>query len=236
MSVDTSDLVVTLTEDNDVSQLTLAGPDGELVAEQSVSPGVTTIRLPILDMEAGVSGYEHYTPGVQTLTVSYGEETAQMDVPLEPGLQVTDVQQYRGEESPTALGNIVVSIENTGTGPTWIYDIIYSNAPYSAANKELSEGAGIPLLQQPDSPTSAIITPEQEQQYRGSTPPLLFPEDEFDSCKRQTVSFQIQIGIATGDHITRALKAELGGDKKLDSGIGHVTCSSSDIRLVEEEV
>lgn len=220
-----SDLVVSLTADHDVSTLSLIGPDGQAVTEQSVATGAATVALPILSIEPDLSNYDHYTPGDHELVVETAGETNRTTVPLEPALQVTEVEQYTEGESPAQLGNLAITVENTGTGPTWVYDITYSNAPNFAANGELTGDPGIPRLLVPSSENGFIVSPGEQQKFVDSDSPLQFSDDGTVECGQLSAEFIAIIGQAVGEPLSREIKAT-GSDQSTGKSVsGGLVCS-----------
>lgn len=224
-----SDLVVSLVTDHDVSTLTLVGPDGQAVVEQSVATGERTVPLSILDIDPELSGYEHYTPGAHELVVETADETNRTTVPLEPDLQVTAVEQYTDGESAAELGNLAITVENTGTGPTWIHDITYSDAPNVAANGELSNDPGVPLFTIPDSTHQLVVSPGESQRFVDPDSPLLFSNDGEVDCGQQSAQFKAYVAHPTGEPLTRSINVRGTDQSESVSVSGGRVCENTTV-------
>lgn len=235
VEVTDSELVVTLTADHDVSTLSLIGPDGQAVVEQSVATGAETVPLPILSIEPDLGSYEHYTPGEHELVVDTGDETHRTTVPLEPDLQITTVEQYTDGDSPAQLGNLAITVENTGTGPTWVYDITYRDSPNFAANGELTGEPGTLLIKEPITPDDLTLHPGEAQVYVGSPPPLNYPSDGESNCENITESFIVEVGSAAGHQLEETVKATANGARRDITSSDQFTCVSFEVEIQGEE-
>jgi len=229
VSVDGSDLVVKLIEGHDVTGLNLIGPDGSAFAETEVPVGETTTRIELLDMRPGLGGYDHYEPGVYELVAIGGSGSSRMEVALEPELRITGVEQYRDGEESTDLGKLAVTVENVGTGPTWVYDITYRDSPNYAANADLISDAGIPQLSVPAEPVESILDPQSRRQFVGTTVPLQFDSDTDVSCQGNS-TFSVVVGTAAGESLEVRISARIGGERRSVGLLDQFTCSEVAIR------
>ncbi|MDG5778324.1 hypothetical protein VB773_19665 [Haloarculaceae archaeon H-GB2-1] len=219
-------LVVTLREEHTVERVNLIDPEGRLFRQADLSAGVTTVQLPVLDIEPGLGGYEHYIPGTHEVIAVAGEERYSTTVELQPALQVTDVAQYRDGDSPTDYGKLVVTVANTGSAPTWVYDVAYAGSPNFAANEKVSDGPGVPLLEYPTKERELLIASGEKQRYVGSSAPVLLSSDESSGCEGETYEFTVSVGTAIGDVLTSSVQVTVGGELESAGMGGAHTCSN----------
>lgn len=193
-SFEGTDLLVSLVDGHEVSSLNLIGPEGEAYRSISVEEGESTIRIPILRIEPG--RFEHYSPGSHQLVAVTGEDIETQPLKLIPDLQIVNVRQHTGDHNRD-YGNLEVTVKNEGTGPTWIYDLSYLDAPNELANrvKSASPSAGIHLYY-PTIPEDTILGPGKSQTYIGLVPPNIFPDPKY--C--QNYSQKIRLILSSGDH------------------------------------
>ncbi|QLH81296.1 twin-arginine translocation signal domain-containing protein [Halosimplex pelagicum] len=211
-SISGATLEVTLREDHEISTVNLIDPSGSVFQSAQVAAGATTVGLGLFDYRRGW----HYTPGDHTLVaVKEGEEIASMTVPLVPDLEITDVTPYTdGRPTPSNRANLLVTVENTGTGPTWIYYVGYENAPHSAANRipTTDYARSTPLLnfEKPQSEDEVILQPGNSTILRGIRSPLLLSKD--DHCNGLEVNLTVIVPTGVGENGQRELRAVLDGD------------------------
>ncbi|MFC6723436.1 hypothetical protein ACFQE1_03320 [Halobium palmae] len=148
-----------------------------------------------------------------------------------PGLSITDVQQY--DESPTGNGYLEVSIQNSGTGPTWIHQIVYGGSPNEASNEDITDDSLIPQLAIPENPEDAILDPLDEREFVGTSPPLLFSADSED-CNGSTHNFELIAGVATGNTVIASISAEAAGDRISQASTGEFSCSDVRVQFTSE--
>lgn len=230
IAVDGAYLVVDWREDRTVSAANLIGPDGQTFAETDVPAGETTTEIRLLDIDPGVGGYDHYDPGQYELVAVTDDGQDSMAVALEPDLQITDVQQYRDGDSPSDLGKLAVTVENVGTGPTWIYDITYRNAPNPSANDDLVPDPGVPQLELPADPSLALIGPGTQQAFVSTSTPILFSDGGNGSCQIET-SITIIAGKATGNALERQVNVAISGGEEPVGLVDDFTCSNISVEF-----
>jgi hypothetical protein len=229
---DGTDLVVSLQDDHSVSRVNLIDPEGSLYRGADVAVGETTVRLKILDIRPGVGGYEHYEPGTYELVAVEGEDSSSVTVELEPDIRVVDVQQYRDGEYASDLGKLAVTVENIGTGPTWVYNITYDNSPNSNANIPLETDPGFPQIIDPRTSGELIIPPGDERTFVSSLTPNLFRTDMTPDCTG-SASYSIVLGIASGGNLTQPVNVRFEGDPESIGIVGQHTCTDIDVQVVD---
>ncbi|MFD1571275.1 hypothetical protein [Halorubrum laminariae] len=131
IAVEGTTLVVELSADADVDQVNLIQPNGELFGERDVATGAQQVSFDI-----GTT----YTPGEYRVLALKGEETVvKTTTEFRPEIQIQDVGLYRnnpdkpwdevyGESETDRIknGEAFVTVENTGSGPEAITELIFS--------------------------------------------------------------------------------------------------------------
>ncbi|WP_136717353.1 hypothetical protein [Halorientalis salina] len=231
---DVQHLVVHLKDGHGLSRVNLIGPDGELFTRESVATGERTVRLQILDVDPLSGGYTHYTPGDHEL-VLIGEdiETETVSINLEPSLEITDAQQFHREKYDEDYGKLSVEISNTGTAPTWIYDISYQDSPNYAANDDLTSSPGLPYFVNKD-PDESIITPGESRRFVGINPPLVFPENDQPTCDDRPVDMTVIVGTASEGILSQEISAQVTGESIKTGPFGRYVCTEAEIELVQK--
>jgi len=225
VSVDGGDLVVELVDNHDVSGLNLIAPDGTAFAETDVAVGARQQRIELLDIRPGLGGYDHYDPGVYELVAIQGDSETTVDVPLEPDLQIVDVGQYREGEKPSDYGRVVVTVENVGTGPTWVYEITYRDAPNHLVNDPLNGDPGVPVLTKPTTASSLILDPNSQRHYVGDTTPFVVSNQSQQTCSLDT-EMTVLVGVADGSNIEYEVSVSYGGSSTSTGLTGEYTCTN----------
>jgi len=131
IAVEGTTLVVELSADADVDKVNLIQPNGELFGKRDVAAGVQQVAF-----EIGTA----YAPGEYRIVALKGEETVvETTTELRPEIQIQDVGLYRnnpdkpwdevyGESETDRIknGEAFVTVENTGSGPEAITELIFS--------------------------------------------------------------------------------------------------------------
>jgi hypothetical protein len=232
ISFDGGSMVVRLREGHDVSQVNLIAPDGTSFAQAAVPVGATTVRLPVLDMEPMGAGFEHYTPGTYKLTAVIGERSTSLELDLRPEIGIFAVEQPKNSTRGSRYGQVRVSVRNSGSAPTWVYGIVYRDAPNFAANDALPSDPGSPQLPGLERVDDAIIGPGEEKSFIGGSPPLLFDDSEMERCGARGYEFTVVVGTAVGEIKEAQLRATTGGDVISAGLTGEYTCSEVSVQLI----
>lgn len=132
LGFDQGQLVVTLAADTAPDRIHLVGPGGELVEQARVPAGVTRVRLGFVG-ERGAG----YTPGEHTLVAVKNDDTlGELSLTLTPDVTITDVRWAKNHpdmEWDKSHRNwqqySAVIIENTGTAPTRLVGLTWSQTP-----------------------------------------------------------------------------------------------------------
>lgn len=226
-------IVVSLGADHNVTELSLIGPDGRAVTTVDVETGVRTVDVPILELNPERSGYEHYQPGEHELVAVLEDSEVSTTLSLEPDLHVTAIEQYRDGSKTADLGKLAVTVENRGTGPTWVYDIAFEEAPNFAVNDELTTNPGIPKIGSPTTAKEATLEPGQEQTFITDDVPLLLPDSGDRTCG-EPIEFIVKIGTPLSEVPLYKTQADTGGEQKSVSFLAGEVCTEVTIEEFSE--
>lgn len=219
---DGEDLVVRLVDDHDVTGVNLISPDGSLFAQMPVDIGVTTVRLPILDITP--VRWVHYTPGVHELVAVRGEgEPETMEIEMHPDLRIVEVTQFREGEGGE-FGQISIRIRNEGTGPSWVYDVAFENPPSWTGRGKIGDDPGIASFVYPDT-GDLIIQPDQERVYVSGLRPLIIRNSE-QTCLLDPQEFKIRVARPLEDPLEKSIRAIIGGNVEPAGLTGQYACSN----------
>lgn len=230
ISFDGGAMVVELREGHDVSQVNLIAPDGTGFAQAEVPAGATTVRMTILDIEPLGADYEHYTPGIYGLVAITNSKNETQQIELVPNLQIKDVE-YRSDEM--YKGNLVVEVANTGTAPTWAYEIVYEGAPNETANHRLSDTIGIPSFSVPTESRVTLLLPGEHRPFAGASRPLSFRDEGSSACARETFEFTLTVGAAAGNSPSQRIRVVTGGESISVGLTGEYVCSEVETTLID---
>ncbi|WP_157525993.1 hypothetical protein [Halorientalis sp. IM1011] len=230
------DLVVQLVDNHDISKLNLLDPEGSLYTSASVATGETTVRLQIIEIQSVTHDYSHYTPGEHELAlISDGSINDTVAIDLEPSLEITDVQQYRDGEYDDDYGKLVITVHNSGTGPTWVYDIAYSASPNFAADGDLAESYRYPVFTAPDESRDLSIPPGESQQYIPVNYPLHFPSTVQQGCNLQSSQMDVLVGGANDQTLRARIGLHPDGDVAAVIQHDWYACTAVEAEFVEEQ-
>jgi hypothetical protein len=201
------DLLVELVPDHSVSQLTLVGPDEQTYTQTRVAEGARQARLQLLS-KAG----RFYPAGDYRLAAEIGKTTVSETLSLRPDLRITDVvPEY--DEGQHTTGRLLVTVENIGSGPTWVYNIGVQNVPFPNA-PEIIDGIADATFEQPDS-KEEFLSPDAERTFLKTREILVFKRDGGVSCDGGEVTFTVVVQTPHGD-TSRSLRAGLSGGYNID--------------------
>lgn len=232
VSIEDGTLVVDLREDHDVSRLNLIAPNGTLFESVDVAVGQTRARLQILEVSRESTSYFHYSPGVQTLVAVIGESTEELEIDLRPDPYITDIQQNRGGEG-SDFANVIVSIENRGTAPTWVHDITFENAPNFTANDEISTKPGLLFVENADEIDDLILQTGEVHRYTDQSNPLLFREREERDCNI-TLQMTLQVVTVVNGVLSEEIRVNFGGEALTTNIPGEYTCNEIEIEQLTD--
>ena len=210
IEVDGRYLVVTLPDRHDIERLTLVDPNGRHFATKPVQTGVRQVRFELCRIRVWRAEYLHYDPGVYEVVGVSDGRTHREKVLLEPDIRIVDVEQVREEELPRQFIGLAVTVMNVGTGPTWVYDIAYTDAPHATADGGLKNEIGKPFFFHPERDNISPIGPGEQETFIHPSRPLVFstPSD----CEGVEQIMDIRVGIASGEKIRQKIRLTTGGE------------------------
>jgi len=221
-------LVVMLTGNHDVDRLNLIAPDGSTFEQTAVAEGATTAEFQILYKTGGF-----YDTGEYKLVAVRGESSDTMSIGLRPELSVVDVEPEIDENDQNSTGRLFVTVENTGSEPTWVYNIGFRNVPYSNA-PEVIEGDGVAdtRFERPQDPQEEFLQPDAEQRFLKGRGVLIISDDDSVSCEGGTVELTVVVQTPHGD-VEQPIRADLSGGYHIDdqAAVQH-PCKNVDIELL----
>lgn len=146
VTVDGTSLAVTLASRPRVDEIELRSPDGTPFVRRRLDQETNRATLPLIETSYTATP-EHYRVGENTLVARRdGDRVGQRTVPLDPEVSVTDIRL-----ADEAGFNPTVTVENSGTGPTFLtylgFDNVPNPTPPAAETTGLPEerGVGVPL-------------------------------------------------------------------------------------------
>lgn len=212
ISFEGQQMVVELAEDHDIKQVNLIDPRGGEFASQAVASGVTEIPFQILDIENGISGFEHYQIGTYELV---GERTGNKptrDVELKPNLSITSISPHQYKNTGY-IDSLKVRVRNDGTGPTWVYDIAYPEINRGTVSSP-GDMAGLPKshLVTPEKAIESVLTPNEERTFASTRQPFVFEEKSV--CSDHSIEGEVVVATPLSKNPTAKFFLELSGGGK----------------------
>jgi len=220
-------LVVTLAEDHDVDRLNLIAPDGSTFEQTTVAEGATQVEMQIV-FKTG----DTYSAGEYDLVAVSGESSESMTVGLQPEIQVVDVEPEFDEDDGYSSGRLFVTVENVGTGPTWVYNIGFQNAPYRNA-PQVIDGVADTTFEQPEDSDKEFLAPETQRTFLKRRGVLVIDDNDDVSCEGDTAELTVVVQTPHGD-IEQPIRVQLSGGYHVDDqGAIQHPCREVQIELLE---
>jgi len=220
--------VVTLADDHDVDQLNLIGPDGTTFEQSTVAQGATGVEIQIVFKTGGT-----YSAGEYELVAVSGETSESMSLEIRPDIQIVDVEPEFDEDDGYSSGRLFVTVENVGTGPSWVYNIGFRNAPYRNA-PEVIEGDGVAdtTFERPEA-SEEFLSPGTEREFLKQRGVLVIDDNDDVSCQSDTTELTVVVQTPHGD-IEQPIRAELSGGYHIDDqGAIQHPCKDVQIELLD---
>jgi hypothetical protein len=194
-----------------------------------VAAGATRVELQILFKTGG-----SYSAGEYELVAVSGESTDTMSLDLRPEIHVVAVEAELDEADQHSTGRLFVTVENTGTGPTWVYNIGFRNAPYRNA-PEVIEGDGVAdtTFEIPANSDAEFLRPGTKQRFLKRRGVLVLSDNNEVSCEGDTVNLTVVVQTPHGD-VEQPIRAELSGGYHIDDeGAVQHPCKNLNIELLD---
>ncbi|WP_321169000.1 hypothetical protein [Halorubrum sp. CBA1125] len=157
MTVEGTELVVEYDADTDATRLAVIAPSGEAFAERELTPGASRVTVPL-----GTA----YPPGTYTVQLVDGESVvAAVEQALRPEIVIRELklarnhpeEMYEGAADFTITTEVIVTIENVGSGPEKITALQFDGDVPRPTPEEL-DGSGIAAVDRPVRYTKPVIS------------------------------------------------------------------------------
>jgi hypothetical protein len=208
-------LVVELSADADVDQVNLIQPNGELFGKRDVATGAQQVSF-----EIGTA----YAPGEYRVLALKGEETVvETTTELRPEMEILDVGLYRnnpdkpwdevyGESETDRIknGEAFVTVENTGSGPEAITELIFSgDVPNPIENPR---GSGMHETDR------VVVSPGETADLFSNSFPFGSESEDGMGCSPDGNSGQFTVIVETrvsGNRITSTYDVQYSGSEEM---------------------
>jgi hypothetical protein len=217
-----------LADGNDADRLNLISPDGSIFEQTSVVEGATQVEMPVVFKTGGT-----YAAGECELVAVLGESSESRPIELRPEIQIVDVEPEFDEDDGNSSGRLFVTVENSGTGPTWVYNIGFRNAPYRNA-PQVIEGDGVAdtTFEQPEDSSEEFLVPDTEQTFLKRRGVLVIDDNDEVSCGGDSVELTVVVQTPHGD-VEQPIQAQLSGGYHIDDqGAIQHPCTDVQIELL----
>lgn len=219
-------IVIELADEHSVTRINLIDPDGTTFAEEQVAEGERSIEIQILSLSD-----ESYQTGEYKIVATSEDSTQSITVDLSPQIRITEITpQLSGDELST--GKLIVRVENTGSGPTWIYNIGYKGAPFEDA-PQVIENIADTSFEQPTNTSSEIIHPNEKQKFLKRRGVLIIDDNDAVSCNGDKTEITAVVQTVHGN-FSQKFEARLSGGYNIrDPGSIQHPCKEVSITLID---
>jgi len=215
IAVEGTTLVVELSEEAGVDQVNLIQPNGELFGKRDVAAGAQQVSF-----EIGTT----YAPGEYQVIALKGEKTVvETSTELRPEIQIQDVGLYRnnpdkpwdevyGESETDRIknGEAFVTVENTGSGPEAITELIFSgDVPNPIENPR---GSGMHETDR------VVVSPGETADLFSNSFPFGSESEEGMGCSLDGNSGQFTVIVETrvsGNRVTSTYDVQYSGSDEM---------------------
>ena len=215
VTVEGTELVVEYSSEEEVDQINLVQPNGELFGQRETAAGSQQVSF-----EIGTS----YEPGEYTVVALSGEETlAESSSLIQPEIGIQEVGLYRnnpekpwdevyGDTETDRLknGEAYVTVENTGSGPEAVVELIFSGDVPNPV--EDPRGSGMYETEQ------VVISPGETTDLFSSSFPFGSESEEGMGCSPDGNSGQFTVTVRTqigGDQVSKSFDVEYSGSTEM---------------------
>lgn len=207
VAVEETELVVELAEDTN-GDLAVINPDGEVFAEADRTPGETRLRF-----ELGVN----YTPGeYEVALVDEDEQIAETSIEIRPELEIVEVGIGENHPNrmpgdlPFAENQVLLVIENSGTGPESIRHLEITGSVPDPTTKEEQNQSGIFDVEDGFGEVeSVMIEPENSVEIFSSTRPF---GNSSPPCVGEQITFNFVTNVSEATQTSFEISYEETGD------------------------
>jgi len=215
VTVEGTELVVEYSSEEEVDQINLVQPNGELFGQRETAAGSQQVSF-----EIGTS----YEPGEYTVVALSGEETlAETSSAIQPEIGIQEVGLYRnnpekpwdevyGDTETDRLknGEAYVTVENTGSGPEAVVELIFSGDVPNPV--EDPRGSGMYETEQ------VVISPGETTDLFSSSFPFGSESEEGMGCSPDGNSGQFTVTVRTqvgGDQVSKSFDVQYSGSTEM---------------------
>lgn len=215
VTIEGTELVVEYSSEEEVDQINLVQPNGELFGQRETAAGSQQVSF-----EIGTS----YEPGEYTVVALSGEETlAETSSLIQPEIGIQEVGLYRnnpekpwdevyGDTETDRLknGEAYVTVENTGSGPEAIVEFIFSGDVPNPV--EDPRGSGMYETEQ------VVISPGETTDLFSSSFPFGSESEEGMGCPPDGNSGQFTVTVRTqvgGDQVSKSFDVQYSGSTEM---------------------
>ena len=215
VTVEGTELVVEYSSEEEVDQINVIQPNGELFGQRETAAGSQQVSF-----EIGTS----YEPGEYTVVALSGEETlAESSSLIQPEIGIQEVGLYRnnpekpwdevyGDTETDRLknGEAYVTVENTGSGPEAIVELIFSGDVPNPV--EDPRGSGMYETEQ------VVISPGETTDLFSSSFPFGSESEEGMGCSPDGNSGQFTVTVRTqvdGDQVSKSFDVQYSGSTEM---------------------
>ena len=215
VTVEGTELVVEYSSEEGVDQINLVQPNGELFGQRETAAGSQQVSF-----EIGTS----YEPGEYTVVALSGEETlAESSSLIQPEIGIQEVGLYRnnpekpwdevyGDTETDRLknGEAYVTVENTGSGPEAVIELIFSGDVPNPV--EDPRGSGMYETEQ------VVISPGETTDLFSSSFPFGSESEEGMGCSPNGNSGQFTVTVRTqvgGDQLSKSFDVQYSGSTEM---------------------
>jgi len=193
VDVDGTELVVEYDSETSATGLAVIAPSGEAFAERQLIPGTSQETIPI-----GTA----YPPGTYTFQLVDGDSiVATVNRSIQPDIVIRDLklarnhpeEMFEGAGNLTETGEVILTVENIGTGPEKITKLRFDGEVPNPTSDELS-GSGIMAVDQPVRYIEPVIDTEGAYTLYSATLPF-GPNSGVINCTPAGVSGQFTVSL-----------------------------------------
>ncbi|WP_435075661.1 hypothetical protein [Halorubrum sp. HHNYT27] len=215
VTVEGTELVIEYSSEKGVDQINLVQPNGELFGQRETAAGSQQVSF-----EIGTS----YEPGEYTVMALSGEETlAESSSVVQPEIGIRDVGLYRnnpekpwdevyGDTETDRLknGEAYVTVENTGSGPEAVVELIFSGDVPNPV--EDPRGSGMYETEQ------VVVSPGETTDLFSSSFPFGSESEDGMGCSPDGNSGQFTVTVRTqvgGDPVSKTFNVQYSGSTEM---------------------
>lgn len=235
ISFEGQQMVVELAEGHDVERLNLVDPKGKQFASVNVAAGANRVEFQLIEIEPGLSGFDHYPPGVYELVAERGGASRTRDIEIRPNLTITSASPHLREESEFVEG-LELTLRNVGTGPSWVYDIAYPKLT-NGIESSISDMPGLPQshIKHPSTASDTILTPGDEKVFASTRDPFVFENES--TCTGESIEGVVIAATPLSNNPQRKFSVKFSGGASStnpSTGADEYYCNHASVKSVDE--